>query len=76
MAAKLEVIITEYSERMEFDVKGGGERTPREDTHLVAMIAAIKALVSDFDKRSEECNCASCKASRERKAEYERQNIH
>jgi hypothetical protein len=76
MAAKLEVIITEHSGRMEFDVKGSVDRTPREEAHLVAMVAAIKAIVSDFDRRAADCNCPDCRASREREAVHEYPNLH
>lgn len=76
MAAKLEVVITEHSGRMEFVVKGFGERTPREEAHMVALIGVIKSVVNDFDKRAAECDCPACKRKREREADNERQNIH
>ncbi|ARF51360.1 hypothetical protein [Pantoea stewartii] len=76
MAAKLEVIITEQNGRMEFDIKGSGGRTPREEARLVMIIAAIKALFSDSDRQAAKCNCPACKESREREAENERPNLH
>ncbi|ORM61998.1 hypothetical protein PRCB_02935 [Pantoea rodasii] len=76
MAAKLEVIITEHSARMEFDIKGSGDRTPREEAHLVALVAAIRAIVSDFDSRAAKCSCPDCRASREREAVHEYPNLH
>lgn len=76
MAAKLEVIITEHIGRMEFGIKGSGNRTPREEAHLVAMVAAIKAIVSDFDRQAAECDCPACKAKRDRETEHERPNLH
>ncbi|WP_312836815.1 hypothetical protein [Pantoea sp.] len=76
MSAKLEVLITEHRGRMEFDFKVTGKRSPREDAHLVALVAAIEAAVKDFEKVADGCNCPACQRRREREADYARQNLH
>lgn len=78
MAAKLEVVITEHGDRMEFDIKGTGERTYREEADMDMIIGVIRSAVARRagGAMQTRCGCPACTESRKREAENDGSNIH